>query len=180
MRLTLSEAGTLPLAAATLALAVLAGGPPAAAQGRSDAPRYVMQPVEGGLMKLDTRSGSLSFCSMKSGAWVCEAVPEDRAALEAEIARLQGKVAELEKGRAGVGTAGVPDIMAPPEPAPPGAPPPAASPAVPPVPPAGEEERTEEARKRLDQAMDMAEHVFRRFFEMVDRLRGTSPQGQSL
>ena len=164
---------------AALVLA-LAGFHAALAQAPSvtgESTRFTMQPVEGGLIKLDTTNGAMSFCSMKSGAWVCEAVPEDRAALEGEIARLQARLAELEKGRAGAGTGGVPDIMAPLEPARPGEPPSAK-----PVPPADDPELSEDARKRLDQAMDMAEHVFRRFFEMVDRLRGVAPQqqGQSL
>ena len=171
MRLTLIGAG--------LALAMLH---PAQAQTPPKTPpesaRFTMQPVEGGLMKLDTTTGTMSFCSAKAGGsgagtWVCEAVPEDRAALEAEISRLQRRVAELEKGRAGTGT-GVPDIMAPPsaeapKDAPkdePSGPPDAAKPL-----PKSDQELSDEARKRLDQAMDMVEQVFRRFFDMVDRLR---------
>ncbi|MDQ0511915.1 hypothetical protein [Ancylobacter amanitiformis] len=144
-------------------------------------PRFTLQPVNGGMLKLDTRSGALSFCSMKSGAWVCEAVPEDRAALEGEIARLNARIAELEKGRAG----GVPDIMGapvPPQMSPPAVSPPAASPPAAAPPADGEGSGTAEAQKRLDQAMDMAEHAFRRFFDMVERLRGRepAPQEQSL
>ncbi|MBB3773074.1 hypothetical protein FHS55_003705 [Angulomicrobium tetraedrale] len=164
-----------------MALLAFPGGMPAAVAQTADPvasdPRFTLQPANGGMLKLDTRTGALSFCSMKSGAWVCEAVPEDRAALEAEIARLNARIAELEKGRAG----GVPDIMGapvPPQAAPPAASPPAAAP------PAadGEESGTQEAQKRLDQAMDMAEHAFRRFFDMVERLRGRepAPQEQSL
>lgn len=180
MRLTVIKPRVLSAGALLAGLALALAGP-AAAQTRGDAregPRFAMQPVEGGLMKLDTRSGALAFCSVKSGAWVCEAVPEDRAALEAEIGRLQGRIAALEKGSAGTGTGGVPDIMAPPEAARPGDTPPLSPPAA--SPPA-ENALPPEAEKRLDQAMDMAERVFRRFFEMVDRLRGTPPaQGQSL
>lgn len=175
MRLTLIGAG--------LVLAMLH---PAQAQAPtpSESARFTMQPVEGGLMKLDTTTGAMSFCAAKAGAWVCEAVPEDRAALETEISRLQRRIAELEKGRAGTGTGGtgggVPDIMAPPSvEAPkdtPLGPPDAAKPA-----PKSEQELSEEARKRLDQAMDMVEQVFRRFFDMVDRLRREEgAQDQSL
>ena len=162
--------------APSLALAQEAGGPPAtrnppagtSTNPSGENPNFSMQPVEGGLMKLDTRTGAMSFCSRKSGAcaggWVCEAVPEDRAALEAEIGRLQTRIAELEKGR-GV-TPGVPDIMSPPsDEARPGAPPQTTPPAK------GEGELTEEARRQLDEAMKMAENVFRRFIDMIDRLR---------
>jgi hypothetical protein len=175
MRLTLIGAG-LALAMLNPAQAQAPNVPP---NGPPEAARFTMQPVEGGLMKLDTTTGTMSFCAAKAGTWVCEAVPEDRAALEAEIARLQRRIAELEKGRAGTGTGGtgtgVPDIMAPPSAdAPkdePLGPPEAAKPA--PAPPASksEQELSEEARKRLDQAMDMVEQVFRRFFDMVDQLR---------
>lgn len=174
MRLTLIGAG--------LALAMLhpaqAQAPNIPPNGPPEAARFTMQPAEGGLMKLDTSTGAMSFCSAKAGAWACEAVPEDRAALEAEIARLQARIAVLEKGRAGTGTGGtgtgVPDIMAPPSAEAPKdtpkdeplGPPAAAKPA-----PKSEQELSEEARKRLDQAMDMVEQVFRRFFDMVDRLR---------
>ena len=180
MRLTLIGAG---LALAMLHPAQAQTPPKTSLNGPPEAARFTMQPVEGGLMKLDTTTGTMSFCSAKAGgaaagAWICEAVPEDRAALEAEISRLQRRVAELEKGRAGTGTGGtgtgVPDIMAPPSTeAPkdspkdePSGPPDAAKPA-----PKSDQELSDEARKRLDQAMDMVEQVFRRFFDMVDRLR---------
>ncbi|WAC27649.1 hypothetical protein [Ancylobacter sp. SL191] len=159
--------------AAVAALPLVAVAPPALAQAgattatpgttpgpAAPAPGFSLQAVEGGVLKLDTRTGALSFCSAKAGAYVCEAVPEDRAALEAEISRLQARIAELEKGRAGV-----PDIMAPP----------AGKEGAPDAP------MTEEARKRLDEALDVAEHAFRRFMDMVNRLRGEpAPQGEKL
>ena len=138
-------------------------------------PRFTLQPVEGGVLKLDTRTGALSFCSTRAGGsagnWVCEAVPEDRAALEAEIARLQARIAELEKGRAGV-----PDIMAPALPPSSGE-----NPAPPESGPAPDSRDPAEAERQLDRAMDMAERVFRRFFDMVNRLRSEpAPQDQKL
>ncbi len=145
----------LALTGGAFAQAGAATGPSGPA---APAPGYTLQAVEGGVLKLDTRSGALSFCSARAGAYVCEAVPEDRAALEAEISRLQARIAELEKGRAGV-----PDIMAPPKDGAPDAP------------------MTEEARKRLDEALDVAEHAFRRFMDMVNRLRGDQAgQGEKL
>lgn len=162
------------LSVAALAVPVcLALGVPQPAHGQvrpGDSARFSMQSVDGGLMKLDTRTGAMTFCSQRSGAWVCEAVPEDRAALEAEIARLQSRLAAERGGAAGPG---VPDIMSTPEaqaPAGEGTTRPSET-----TPPASSGETVEEARRRLDQAMEMAEHVFQRFFEMIGRLRDTPP-----
>jgi hypothetical protein len=58
--------------------------------------RYTMSPVDGGVMRLDTRTGHVSLCRKKLEAWTCEAVADDRAAYEKEIGRLQDKVAKLE------------------------------------------------------------------------------------
>ena len=44
-----------------------------------------------------TRTGQVAFCSPHTVGWACQAVPEDRAALEKEIARLQDEVASLKK-----------------------------------------------------------------------------------
>jgi hypothetical protein len=48
-------------------------------------------------VRLDTQTGAVSLCSQKPVGWACEAVPEDRAALENEIARLQTENAALKK-----------------------------------------------------------------------------------
>ena len=157
-------AGVLALGGGALAQAPGPGGPAA------DPARFSMQPVEGGLMRLDTRTGAMSFCAQRAGGWACEAVPDDRAALEAEIGRLQARLAALEKG-AGGGGAGVPDIMAPPQT---GAPDARSPDAAPPA-PGDEEAMSAQARKQLDQAVDLAEHAFRRFVEMIDRLRRDLP-----
>lgn len=132
-------------------------------------PDFTMQPVEGGLMKLDTRSGAMSFCSNRAGAWTCAVVPEDRAAYEAEITRLHARIAALEKS----GARGVPDIMAPPAARPP-------APNAAPSPDAGKPTTPEDVEGKMDQAMDMAEHVFRRFFQMIERLRNEPPADQKL
>ena len=40
-------------------------------------------------MRLDTRTGAVSTCNNKGAGWACYAVPDERAALDAEIGRLQ-------------------------------------------------------------------------------------------
>lgn len=57
--------------------------------------RFSLSKVDGGFLRLDSMNGQISFCSQREAGWTCQVVPEDRAALDAEIARLQGEVASL-------------------------------------------------------------------------------------
>jgi hypothetical protein len=57
--------------------------------------RYTFNRVEDGFLRLDNVSGQVTICSQHSVGWACQAVPEDRTALEGEIARLQNEVAGL-------------------------------------------------------------------------------------
>jgi hypothetical protein len=63
----------------------------AAAQSTPDAEkgRYTLAPVTDGVIRLDTRTGTVSTCTNSSAGWACYAVPDERAALDAEIGRLQ-------------------------------------------------------------------------------------------
>ena len=45
--------------------------------------RYVLSPVTDGVIRLDTRTGSVSTCSNTGTGWACYAVPDERAALDA-------------------------------------------------------------------------------------------------
>src|ERR1700742_4304498 len=51
--------------------------------------RYTLQPSGDGMIRLDTRTGTMSNCSNSAAGWACYAVPDERAALDAEIGRLQ-------------------------------------------------------------------------------------------
>ena len=51
--------------------------------------RYSMSTVGNGVIRLDTRTGAVSTCSNSGAGWACYAVPDERAALDAEIGRLQ-------------------------------------------------------------------------------------------
>ena len=51
--------------------------------------RYALSPVTDGVVRLDTRTGAVSTCSNSGAGWACYAVPDERAALDAEIGRLQ-------------------------------------------------------------------------------------------
>src|SRR5215212_1320570 len=64
---------------------------PASAQPKLDSQngRYALSPVADGVIRLDTRTGDVSTCTNTGTGWVCYAVPDERAALDAEIGRLQ-------------------------------------------------------------------------------------------
>jgi len=86
------------------ALFVLAGlalaGLPAWAQStvpESDDSRYTFNRVDDGYLRLDGRTGQVSICARRPVGWTCEVVPDERAALEAEIARLQGENTAVKK-----------------------------------------------------------------------------------
>jgi len=51
--------------------------------------RYALSPVADGVFRLDTRTGAVSTCSNAGAGWACYEVPDERAALDAEIGRLQ-------------------------------------------------------------------------------------------
>jgi hypothetical protein len=51
--------------------------------------RFALSPLPDGVMRLDTRTGDVSTCSNTGAGWACYAVPDERAALDAEIGRLQ-------------------------------------------------------------------------------------------
>ena len=69
----------------------LAGNGAAVAQSLPDSEkgRYTLSPVADGVVRLDTRTGAVSTCSNGAAGWACYAVPDERAALDAEIGRLQ-------------------------------------------------------------------------------------------
>src|SRR6266566_1761919 len=59
--------------------------------------RYSFNPVVDGVLRLDTRTGQVSHCSRNDTGWACKVVPDERSALETEIARLQAENATLKK-----------------------------------------------------------------------------------
>jgi hypothetical protein len=57
--------------------------------------RYTLSPIADGVIRLDTRTGSVSTCTNSGAGWACYAVPDERAALDAEIGRLQTDIEKL-------------------------------------------------------------------------------------
>lgn len=66
--------------------------------------RFTMHPADGGMLRLDTETGTMSVCKAQAGGqWSCQSLPDERAALDKEIGRLaqenkdlQGAVKRLE------------------------------------------------------------------------------------
>ena len=85
-----------------LKLAVLAfclagtGHALAGALPETDNGRYALSPAGDGVLRLDTRTGAISTCNNSGAGWACYAVPDERAAMDAEIGRLQADIGRLQ------------------------------------------------------------------------------------
>lgn len=86
-----SKFSTVIAATAVIFGLALSLGGAAVAQSMPDGERgrYSMSPVGNGVIRLDTWTGAVSTCSNGDAGWACYAVPDERAALDAEIGRLQ-------------------------------------------------------------------------------------------
>jgi hypothetical protein len=67
--------------------------------------RYTFSQSADGMIRLDTRTGTVSHCRDSAAGWACYAVPDELKALDEEIGRLQ---AENEKLKAQLASAGKP------------------------------------------------------------------------
>ena len=80
------------------------GSAAAASMPDTENGRYALAPVADGVIRLDTRTGDVSTCTNTGTGWACYSVPDERAALDAEIGRLQADnekfKTELEKLKA--------------------------------------------------------------------------------
>jgi hypothetical protein len=87
-----------PLVFAVAGYAVLCGpAAPQGAQPENEDSRFTFFRANDGFLRLDGRSGQVSTCTKRPAGWVCEALPEERAGFEAEIARLQADNSALKK-----------------------------------------------------------------------------------
>ena len=59
--------------------------------------RFTFHRAGDGYMRLDGKTGQVSMCNRRPAGWQCQVVPDERTALEAEIARLQSDNAALKK-----------------------------------------------------------------------------------
>ncbi len=131
-----------------------AQSPAATDAGDSANGRCVMTPVAEGFLRLDTRSGQVSLCTLKAGQAQCRASADERAALEAEIDRLAKENAAL-KGQA---PKAAQDSQAAPD----------------------SKSAQDDEDRRFDHAMDRVEKFVRRMMQIFRDQSGDKSPGQPL
>jgi hypothetical protein len=77
--------------------------------------RFSFQPVDGGLMRLDTETGQVSLCTKTGVDFICRSVADDRAALDDEITRLKRENDTLRQAQAGRPGSAAPKLSLPSE-----------------------------------------------------------------
>jgi hypothetical protein len=136
----------------------------------TDDSRYSFHRMGDGFVRLDSRTGQLAQCGWAATGWSCKMVPEERAALENEIGRLQRDNAELKKSLLSRGLELPSGIVA-------------EAPVAPPVPPANVPDPSAKEPKmpsdaELDRAFSFMKNVWRRLVDMmVDLQRDIQKKG---
>jgi hypothetical protein len=149
--------------AAALA-AVLGGSATHAQPATDDANRYQFNQVDDGYLRLDLKTGEVSLCKGRAIGWSCVTVADERAALDGEIARLQGENAALKKALLDRGLP-LPGSVKPEPPVAAAPQPPAASP-----PPAARNDGPDlrlPSDAEIDRMMAVVQKIWRRMTEMM-------------
>jgi hypothetical protein len=127
--------------------------------------RYSLAPVADGVIRLDTRTGAVSTCNNSRAGWACYAVPDERAALDAEIGRLQSDNEKLKAQLAAREPTVTGKID---EPLP-------KTDSLKPAPPKADAERKIEiplpSDRDMDRVMSFLEQAWRRLVEMANRMQ---------
>ena len=92
-------ANTSSKLSAVVVLAVCIGGAEQASAGsmpETENGRYALSPAGDGVLRLDTRTGAVSTCNNSGAGWACYTVPDERAAMDSEIGRLQSDIVRLQ------------------------------------------------------------------------------------
>ncbi len=145
----------------------------------SDSRRFAFHRVDGNLLRLDMRTGTVATCSQTGAEWTCVPGRDDRAALDHQIAQLQRDNAVLKNALLEHGVP-LPSGMAPPPPSgaggwwsgdesiprPPQTVPPTATPGTPAQPAQGGPPQGEVGR-----IMDAVERGWRHLVETMTNLR---------
>jgi hypothetical protein len=142
--------------------------------------RYALSPIGDGVLRLDTRTGAVSTCTNSGAGWACYAVPDERAAMDAEVGRLQADnerlKAESEKLKAALAERELTVAGKIEEPLPKSDSLKKSEPKV------GEGERKIEiplpSDRDMDRVMSFIEQAWRRLIEMANRLQRDSNSGK--
>lgn len=162
------------------ALALVASAAAFAASGHAQTrletpdPRYRMQETDDGYLRLDSETGAVSHCRKVGADWSCNITPDERRALEAEVRALREERHTLQSenqrlrsflrdlalraDRAAVRPDDLPLDGDPPR----SDGRPARTPSA--TDPDGDGDFAEEAKRDIDQAMDVTEYAVRRLF----------------
>lgn len=131
--------------------------------------RYTLSPVPDGVVRLDTRTGAVSTCTDKGSGWACYIIPDERAALDAEIGRLQkdNEALKAQLAERGPAVTGKTDEALPKQDSL--------------KPKAGDGERKIEiplpSDRDLDRVMSFVENAWRRLVDMASRIQ-RDPSGK--
>ena len=131
----------------------VAAAPALAEEASPPAARYSFNRVDDGFLRLDNQTGQVAHCGPASVGWACQAVAEDRAALEKEIARLQDEVASLKQE--------VASLREPPAPRPP------AELSKPDSAPSGKSDDAARLREDMERARVALENAWRGLVDMI-------------
>ena len=154
------------LVAAALVCTGAMGAAAVQAMPDSENGRYVLSPVADGVIRLDTRTGDVSTCTNTGTGWACYTVPDERAALDAEIGRLQADNEKLKTqlaAREPVVTGKIDEPL------------PKSDSLKKPDPKVAEDERKIEiplpSDRDMDRVMSFLEQAWRRLVEMANRMQ---------
>jgi hypothetical protein len=166
MMISLSKFSTFIVLAALALCFGGAGGAVAESMPDTENGRYALSPVTDGVIRLDTRTGAVSTCSKDGNGWACYTVPDERAALDAEIGRLQADNEKL-KGQLASREPTVTGKIDEPLPK--------SDPLKKPEPKIGEGERKIEiplpSDRDMDRMMSFLEQAWRRLLDMANRVQ---------
>jgi hypothetical protein len=113
--------------------------------------------VDDGFLRFDLETGQVAYCNSRKEGWGCQAVPENRSALEREVSSLKDEVADLKRQ--------IDTLRQPP---PPPSPPASIPPPVVPAPPAqGDIMRDAPGHADVDRAKAVLQDVWQRFVDAI-------------
>jgi hypothetical protein len=62
-----------------------------------DGNRFSFVRVDDGFLRFDLKTGQVAYCNVRAESWGCQAVPENRSALEREVGSLRNEVGALKR-----------------------------------------------------------------------------------